>query len=246
MVPGTVLVLTHCLQSRAPAQLIYETITTATQFASGQVLTGTATLLTEGVLRTLMLKKLAVFCTLFLAAGGMTLVAGSTDFSQESALVAKNPQSARRTRNHDQRSYLAAGLYPPEAIARLGTERQRAPGAQLAITADGKEIVTVDHDLIIRRFNAANGELLVARQLPTKNFARLGKLSPRGKFVLMTTFPSTGLQWSYGILLRKRFGKLSPSNMVPGPKMASRSHLMKVLSPLRGNRRTAYERPNTF
>jgi RNA polymerase sigma factor (sigma-70 family) len=81
------------------------------------------------------------------------------------------------------RKDLHGDLLPAGALARLGTVRLRAPGSQLALTADGKEIVAVDADLKVRRFDALTGELRGTRQLPGSALWFF-KLSPRGRFVL--------------------------------------------------------------
>jgi WD40 repeat protein len=49
----------------------------------------------------------------------------------------------------------------------MGTVRQRAPGAQVAVTPDGKQIVTVDQTLVVRRFDAATGSLQGTHTLPS-------------------------------------------------------------------------------
>src|SRR5438132_13960882 len=68
---------------------------------------------------------------------------------------------------------------PPGPPARLGTLRQRAPDADLAVTADGKEVVTVGPDLTVRRFDARTGKLRTTRQLPAGRPYHTW-LSPRG------------------------------------------------------------------
>jgi RNA polymerase sigma factor (sigma-70 family) len=61
---------------------------------------------------------------------------------------------------------LAAESLPPGALARLGTLRQRAPGSDLAVTADGKEVVALGPDVAVRRFDVRTGELRATIQLP--------------------------------------------------------------------------------
>src|SRR5262249_7594929 len=69
--------------------------------------------------------------------------------------------------------------------------RQRAPGAHVAVTADGKEVVTVGPELTVRRFDALTGELRATRQLPGgRTFGTW--LSPHGTFVLATAFREGG------------------------------------------------------
>jgi RNA polymerase sigma factor (sigma-70 family) len=80
---------------------------------------------------------------------------------------------------------------PPGALARLGTVRQRAPGAHVAVTADGKEVVTAGPDLTVRRFDALTGELRATRQVPGgRTFGTW--LSPRGTSLLATAYRDGG------------------------------------------------------
>jgi WD40 repeat protein len=76
---------------------------------------------------------------------------------------------------------------PPGALARLGTARQRASEASVAVTADGKEVVTVGPDLTVRRFDAATGSLRATLQLPRERSPQVW-LSPRGTYALTTAF----------------------------------------------------------
>jgi RNA polymerase sigma factor (sigma-70 family) len=71
---------------------------------------------------------------------------------------------------------------PVGAIARLGRPELRAPGSDLAISADGTEIVAVGPELTVRRFDANTGELRSLRQLPRRRANRVW-LSPRGTFL---------------------------------------------------------------
>jgi RNA polymerase sigma factor (sigma-70 family) len=105
---------------------------------------------------------------------------------------------------------------PPGALARLGTVRQRAPGAHVVVTADGKEVVTVGPDLTVRRFDAGTGELRATRQLPAGPTYRTW-LSPRGTFVLANTYRQGGYRlelWdlaSWKRLQEQSLGKHGPS-----------------------------------
>lgn len=81
---------------------------------------------------------------------------------------------------------------PPGALARLGTLQQRAPKSQIALSADGKEIIAVDSRLLARRFEFSTGKLLGASQIH-KEDPSIGvwpyRLSPRGTYVLTMGFP---------------------------------------------------------
>ena len=78
---------------------------------------------------------------------------------------------------------------PPRALARLGTLRQRAPDSQIALTADGKEIVAVSSSLIVRRFDALTGQLRSTTQLPATQGLQGPWLSSHGTYLLV--FPSS-------------------------------------------------------
>ncbi len=55
---------------------------------------------------------------------------------------------------------------PPGAVLRLGTLRQRAVGAKLTVSTDGKSIISVRGGKDIRFWDAATGELRQQRELP--------------------------------------------------------------------------------
>src|SRR5262249_21653445 len=69
-----------------------------------------------------------------------------------------------------------------------------APQSQLAVSADGKEIIAVGGDLTVRRFDARTGALRSIRQLPRASGAlRYGTwLSPRGTFALAAGIKEAG------------------------------------------------------
>ena len=58
---------------------------------------------------------------------------------------------------------------PENALARLGTLRQRAPDSQIALSADGKEVIAISRNFVIRRFDASTGQLRSTSQLPVTN-----------------------------------------------------------------------------
>jgi RNA polymerase sigma factor (sigma-70 family) len=73
---------------------------------------------------------------------------------------------------------------PAGALNRLGTVQQRAPDSKIAVTADGKEIVAVNADLVIRRFDADTGALRSTTRLPRSPSRWPVWLSPRGSYAL--------------------------------------------------------------
>jgi RNA polymerase sigma factor (sigma-70 family) len=81
---------------------------------------------------------------------------------------------------------------PEGAVARLGSSRLRIGNSAFALTPDGRAIVTVSPEGIVRRFDAATGRLLERRQLgdrrdvnPTGQWA--AHLSADGRTAAITT-----------------------------------------------------------
>ena len=70
----------------------------------------------------------------------------------------------------------------PRGAGSPGHRGAAGPGAAIAITADGKEVVTINHDLMVRRFDALTGEPRGTRQLPCDRSSRFVRLSPKGNF----------------------------------------------------------------
>ncbi|MDB5312168.1 MAG: hypothetical protein JWO38_6370 [Gemmataceae bacterium] len=89
---------------------------------------------------------------------------------------------------------------PPGAVARLGTVRQRAPLAHVAVSADGKQIVTVDPALVVRRFDAATGTLQETRTLPATPTTGM-ELSPTGKRLATAHWGPGGRHGKYSIVV---------------------------------------------
>jgi RNA polymerase sigma factor (sigma-70 family) len=75
---------------------------------------------------------------------------------------------------------------PPRAVMRLGTLQQRAVGAALAISPDGKSIIGVRSGKSIRIWDAATGELRQKRDLPGEAWST-SKLSPDGRWLVRAT-----------------------------------------------------------
>ena len=67
-------------------------------------------------------------------------------------------------------------------MLRLGTLRQRAVGAKLAVSADGKSIVSVRAGKGIRFWDVATGELRQQRELPGEEWGA-AELSPDGRWL---------------------------------------------------------------
>src|SRR5262245_18587624 len=78
---------------------------------------------------------------------------------------------------------------PAGALARLGTARHRAAGAHVAVTPDGKTVVTAGNDLVVRTFDAATGNTRETRTLdgpPTSHTA----LSADGRYLVGASYPA--------------------------------------------------------
>ncbi len=72
---------------------------------------------------------------------------------------------------------------PPGALARLGTIRHRPASSELAVTPDGKTVVTCSYSgRVLRFYDAATGRLRRTRRLPVPAWGQ-SVLSPDGRFV---------------------------------------------------------------
>jgi WD40 repeat protein len=72
---------------------------------------------------------------------------------------------------------------PDGAVARLGTERLRAAQSALALSAEGRTVITVNHGTIVREWDAADGRLKAARRLANQWYWDC-VLAPDGRFFL--------------------------------------------------------------
>jgi RNA polymerase sigma factor (sigma-70 family) len=129
--------------------------------------------------------KLKLACLLVLALSIVAFGAGmlresAADGPEQSIGGAEPGQLGEKAQSKD----LHDDPLPAGALSRLGTVQQRAPDSQIALTADGKEIVAVNGDLLVRRFDAATGALRSVTQLPAeRNFWPIW-LSPRGAYLV--------------------------------------------------------------
>jgi WD40 repeat protein len=71
---------------------------------------------------------------------------------------------------------------PEGALARLGTVRLRAAGALVALSPDGKTIVTVARGRVVKWYDAGSGKLVRQRELPT-DISGAAFLSPDGRIL---------------------------------------------------------------
>jgi RNA polymerase sigma factor (sigma-70 family) len=195
-----------------PPILVSRTIQAALSFAAGkaalgELISAPVATLAKGVIQGILATKLKIATGVLLTFGLMTgagvlgrqvLLPTPADVRQSEPLmpVAKTVAQAIPDEGKKSRMDQHGDPLPPGPIARLGTTRQRAPDSQLALTADGKEIVAVDSRLFVRRFDAQTGKLLATNQLPGKRTNSYGfksyRLSPTGSLVVTAGLAQPG------------------------------------------------------
>jgi RNA polymerase sigma factor (sigma-70 family) len=114
-----------------------------------------------GVLRAVLLARTRVATVLLLVAGlaalgGGALLRPPTNATEPVALRGDPPLPPSRSAGPRRDRY--GDALPEGAVARLGTARHRAANAHVAVTADGRTVVTAGNDLVIRTFDSATGE----------------------------------------------------------------------------------------
>jgi RNA polymerase sigma factor (sigma-70 family) len=148
-----------------PAALVRSTLDAARR---GVGATPTATILMHGGLRAMFLHKLKIVCAavvlLGIAGGGLGMMALRPQAATESAPPAAATDDKPMSRAP--RTDLYGDPLPEGAIMRLGTLQRRAVGAQLAVTADGKSIVSVRGGKYVCIWDAGTGKLRDKYQLP--------------------------------------------------------------------------------
>jgi len=189
------MVLRVCERVLHHAQDVEDPVLFATKTAVGAAVPACAAALAGESLKDMVTTKVKVAAVFFL---GLSLLAAGASLIARQALVVNQPEAKkadeakRATKGQDRqepkgekqtRSDRYGDPLPNGALARLGTLRQRAADTDVAVTADGKEVVTVGPELTVRRFDARTGELLATRQLPMDHAVHTW-LSPRGTFVL--------------------------------------------------------------
>jgi len=168
LAPESTLALTFCSISKAPLQLVHQTLAAVDQFTAGQALTGTAVGLAQGVLRTLLLKKLAVYLTAVFVLSGLTLGGGLAFAPGGATPKAEAPSKARPPQVKQlppppavPRLDRDGVALPPGALNRLGSQRFRHPNQVdgLVFAPDGKAIASACADGSVRLWDAATGKL---------------------------------------------------------------------------------------
>jgi RNA polymerase sigma factor (sigma-70 family) len=170
-------------------------LTATTAAITEQAVPPMVSLIAHGVLKTMVLAKLksvTVFAAALVLASGMTfgLLATGTAGVQEKREQAADQKAAPvepLAAKLQPRMDVHGDPLPPGALARLGTLRQRAADSHLAVSADGKDIITVGGAMTVRVWDAATGQLRSLRQLPeTQSWTTT--LSPHGKYLLRESF----------------------------------------------------------
>jgi RNA polymerase sigma factor (sigma-70 family) len=166
LVPATALAVTLSSRAAVSGVLVQATITAARDYVMGQALPGAAAALAGGLLRTLLLKKLAVCLSVLLALAGLTLGAGFVYSPSTPAPQAKGAPAPPQAQVKNDPP-LAARLdrdgvaLPPGALNRLGSQRFRHPDHVdgLVFAPDGKTIASGCADGSVRLWDAATGKL---------------------------------------------------------------------------------------
>ncbi len=145
--------------------------------------------------------------TLSMAAAGAGMWAYPPPAKQEAKTqTAKQPprpeEQAARTDRYDD-------PLPQGVIARLGTVRVRAIGAQVGLTADGKTIVAVNDGRSVKFFDAATGRLRRRREMPIRSFVNTAYLSPDGRLLAIQESDDGPLD-IWDVFAGKRQHRLSP------------------------------------
>jgi RNA polymerase sigma factor (sigma-70 family) len=125
---------------------------------------------------------LAVYAVAALASVGLVIGLGAGTQGGPKSPPPKDPPSAKAAVDD------FGDPLPPGAVARLGTARHRAANAHVAVTPDGKTVVTAGDDLVVRTFDAATGDTKEVRRLDGP-VTRHTALSADGRYLAGVTYP---------------------------------------------------------
>jgi WD40 repeat protein len=174
--------------SAVPPALARSTLNAA---QTGAGATPAASALAQEVMRSMFVNRLKVFAAVVLlamTAGGLGLMGLRLAARQEpdsTPVVTGFDRSSAGPAAPPKANELSSDSLPPGAVLRLGTLQQRAIGAVLAISADGKSIIGVRGSKAIRIWDAATGELRHKRELPGDAWST-ATLSQDGRWFLRT------------------------------------------------------------
>jgi RNA polymerase sigma factor (sigma-70 family) len=170
LAPAGVLALTLCNASKAPGQIVQQTINAVEQLAAGHFLAGTAAALAGGVLRTVLLKKLAVCLAAVVLVGGMAISSGlvlsSTPAPARNAPIALLPKADAMVQPVTPKAVprlldIHGDPIPAGVVARIGSISLRPglPAEGMQFTPDGKGLVTAYYDGFLYMWDAKTGKL---------------------------------------------------------------------------------------
>ncbi|OWK42935.1 sigma-70 family RNA polymerase sigma factor [Fimbriiglobus ruber] len=131
----------------------------------------------------------AVVVAVALVACGVGLVGAAGWVGNETPAAPIEPPSLPKGSKEDVRTDRFGDPLPAGALLRLGTSRHRAAGAHVAVTPDGKSVVTAGDDLVLRVFDTTTGEIRETRRLdgpPTYHTA----LSADGRYLVGASYPA--------------------------------------------------------
>jgi RNA polymerase sigma factor (sigma-70 family) len=164
--------------SAVPAALMKATLDAA---QTGVGATPAASALVREVTRNMLVNRLKVIVALVLlvTTGGLGMIGMRLGAREQAPRQTAVAPAATPEKGKD----LHGDPLPPRAILRLGTLQQRAVGAVLAVTPDGKSIIGVRAGKVIRIWDAATGQLRQRRELPGEAWSTF-RLSPDGRWLL--------------------------------------------------------------
>jgi RNA polymerase sigma factor (sigma-70 family) len=151
---------------------------------TGAGATPAASALAREVMRSMLVNRVkAIVAVVLLVVTGSGLGAGWLLRGAREQLPGQTVVATVGTVPPDRGKDLHGDPLPPRAVMRLGTLQQRAVGAQLAVSADGKSVVGVRGGKSIRVWDAATGQLRHKRELPGEGWSTT-RLSPDGRWLL--------------------------------------------------------------
>jgi RNA polymerase sigma factor (sigma-70 family) len=166
-----------------PAALVQSTLSAV---RTGAGATPAAVALVRGALQGVMANRLkalgATLVLLAVAGSGLGMLSLHAPAAREAPAGGPAVADRRDAAPAEKGKDVHGDPLPPGAVMRLGTLRRRAVGARLAVSADGKSIVSVRAGKGIRIWDAATGELRQQRELPGEEWGS-AELSPDGRLL---------------------------------------------------------------
>ncbi len=165
---------------------------TLASLAPGHSLEPAIAALVQTFTRASLLAKLKITALSLLLLGGVGFGVGVMSQAEQPAVKSKSTdvaeigekQIAKAETNADTKKDLYNDPLPDGAVLRLGTIQRRAVGAQLAMTADGKSIVTFRGGKYLTIWDAETGERRETRTFPFDSDSdEPGWLSPDGRWL---------------------------------------------------------------